>query len=80
MGSVMRRNTSEGSGASDLTSSMNSSKSRSWRKKGKSKAGSIQEKDGAWDTSYGQPALRREPVPGDEGDAGIGRPFNVEVS
>jgi len=72
MGSVMRRNTSEAIGET---------KTRTWRRKGKSRETVLEENEDEWEpTRARRPSQYRiDPIPGDEGDAGIGRPYNVAV-
>ena len=78
----MRRNAGENG---ETTMGGNPGKQdRLWRRKGKSREIPLPEEEFSWEKTSAMstvldPSARRDPVPGDEGDAGIGRPFNVEV-
>lgn len=79
MGSVMRRHTSDGD-VTTSTAKEESTLTRSWQRKGKSSAGSIQEVErGFTQSAIGGSNAGQDPISEDEGDPGIGRPFNVEV-
>lgn len=87
MGSVMRRNTSDAIGETPSNTPekpSSATRSKTWRRKGKGKEAVVEEEgeEGAEDGIEGRwPSLKTvAPMAFDEGDAGITRPYNVEVS
>ena len=85
MGSVMRRNTSDAicdTPGNTPETAPPASRSKTWGKKGKGKEAVLEEEEDMLEQGEGRwPSLKTvAPVPFEEGDAGITRPYNVEVS